>query len=132
VSAATPEIPGLTAVGPVVVLTGHAARVAAQGLLIAIRARRLSGYGIGHLDAIAAALVSASGHADGHISADADSVGVPDIPPTMPVEDAARALGLSKRQTRRLAPNLGGRLIGSRWLLDAQAVTEHIEGSRHG
>lgn len=125
-------VPGLTAVGPVVILTGPAARATAQAVLIAIRARRLSGYASGHLDSIAEALVTASGQPDGRIEPNADSVDVPDIPPTVPVEDAARTLGLSKRQTRRLARNLGGRLIGGRWLLDAQAVTEHAEGQQHG
>lgn len=124
----TTPVPGLTAVGPVVILTGPAARAAAQALLIAVRSRRVNGLPpSAHYDAITAALVSASGHGDGHPGAEADPVGMEQIP-TMPVEDAARALGLSKRQTRRLAPTLGGRLIGGRWLLDAQAVAEYAEG----
>lgn len=127
-----PTVPGLTTVGPVVILTGNAAQTAAQAVLIAIRARRLSGYSTTHLDTIASALMTASGHTATTLSTIADSVDVPDVPPTMPVPDAARFLGISKRQARRLAPGLGGRKVGGRWLLDPQAVTEHQEGQRNG
>ena len=34
-------------------------------------------------------------------------------------------LGLSPRQTRRIAKKLGGQIIGGRWLLDMQAIIEH-------
>ncbi|MFD6676062.1 hypothetical protein ACFWDA_17045 [Rhodococcus zopfii] len=43
--------------------------------------------------------------------------------------EAARMLGCSNRQARRLAPLLGGRIHAGRWLLDRDAVTEHIEGT---
>ena len=126
-----PPVPGLTVIGPVVILTGPAAHAAANAILIAVRTRSVNGLPRSqHYDAIAAALVSACGHADDRPSPITDSIGVPDIPPTVPISDAAKYLGLSKRQARRLAPNLGGRIIGGRWLLDAQAVTEHREG-RH-
>ena len=48
--------------------------------------------------------------------------------PTVTVEQAAKTLGLSRRQTRRLAAQLGGRIIAGRWLLDQQAIAEHLEG----
>jgi len=42
--------------------------------------------------------------------------------------EAARMLGCSNRQARRLAPLLGGRIHAGRWLLDRDAVTEHLNG----
>ena len=42
--------------------------------------------------------------------------------------EPAGLLGCSERKARRLAPQLGGRLTGGRWLLDRVAVTEHLEG----
>ena len=45
-------------------------------------------------------------------------------------DTAAHLLGCSSRQARRLAPALGGRLAGGRWLLDPHIVREHIEGTR--
>jgi hypothetical protein len=122
-------VPGLLAAGPVVVLTGPAARAAADALLIAIRSRRVNGLPrSAHYDAIAAALVSAAGQSDGRKTTAAQHERMEINPPTVPVPDAARDLGLSVRQTRRLAPKLGGRIVGGRWLLDAQAVAEHVNG----
>jgi hypothetical protein len=31
---------------------------------------------------------------------------------------------------QRIAPRLGGRMVGGRWLLDRRAVEEHRDGSR--
>jgi hypothetical protein len=42
---------------------------------------------------------------------------------------AAAMLGLSKRQTTRLAASLGGRLIGGRWLFSASAVHDYAKGA---
>lgn len=53
----------------------------------------------------------------------------PQTLPTLTVEQAAAMLGRSKRQTQRLAPRLGGRIVAGRWLLDEQAVRQHLEGS---
>lgn len=36
--------------------------------------------------------------------------------------EAAEVLSVSKRQVQRLAPNLGGRLAGGRWVFDRAAV----------
>ena len=46
----------------------------------------------------------------------------------VPSVEAAQLLGCSPRQARRLAPSLGGSQVGGRWLLDRQAITEHVEG----
>ena len=43
---------------------------------------------------------------------------------------AAELLGVSPRQVRRLAPGLGGHTIAGRLLLDAAAVSEHLEGRK--
>lgn len=48
----------------------------------------------------------------------------------MTTQAAAELLGCSERTARRLAPRLGGRLIGGHWLLDAQAVHQHKAGSQ--
>lgn len=122
---------GLTRVGGVVVISGTAARTLCEAVLIAERARRSSGLPVSRdystLAAELHAAVSASGQSDVRAVPDPD----PDVvEPTVPIEQAAAELGLSKRQTRRLAPVLGGRIVGGRWLLDQQAIREHIEGSR--
>lgn len=44
------------------------------------------------------------------------------------VAEAAELLGCSSRTARRLAPELGGRMVAGTWILDRQAVIEHIEG----
>lgn len=49
-------------------------------------------------------------------------------PDTVTTEQAATALAVSPRTVRRLAPKLGGQLVGGRWLLDRHALTEHLEG----
>lgn len=43
--------------------------------------------------------------------------------------EVAKRLGTSDRHVRRLAPKLGGYLVGGRWLIDEQAVQDHIQGS---
>jgi hypothetical protein len=48
--------------------------------------------------------------------------------PTVTVDHASRQLGLSPRQTRRLAPKLGGKLIDGRWRLDQAAIDDHLNG----
>lgn len=44
--------------------------------------------------------------------------------------EAATIIGLSKRQTTRLAQELDGEIIGGRWLFPLQAVAEYAEGRR--
>lgn len=68
-----------------------------------------------------AALVAAPGQSD---SPD-ESAGEPEY---MTTDEAAALLGISPRSVRRMASGLGGRIVGGRWLVDRQAVTEHKEG----
>lgn len=120
---------GLLRVGGVVVISGAAARTLCEAVLIAARARAHSGYPpSGDYATLATELhaaMSASGQSDVRDLPDPDPESVA---PTVPIEQAAAELGLSKRQTRRLAPDLGGRIVGGRWLLDAHAIRQHIEG----
>lgn len=86
------------------------------------RARRRNGLPPSVALARLAALLSPAGQAD-----------MPDETPGeadyMSTDEAAAALGCSPRQARRLAPLLGGRLVGGRWLVDRLAIAEHIEGA---
>lgn len=114
----------------VVVISGPALKAAADAVLIAIRSRRLSGlpHSKTHAD-LAAAFIQAAGAGQ----EDVPDVVVAETSPTVPIDEASKQLGLSKRQTRRLAEKLGGRVIGGRWLLDQAAITEHMEGrATHG
>jgi len=43
------------------------------------------------------------------------------------VPDAAAMLGLSIRQTTALAPKLGGRKAGKRWMLPVDVVLDEVE-----
>lgn len=52
----------------------------------------------------------------------------PREPEFMNTTATAAALGISERTARRLAPRLGGRLEGGRWLFDRLAVAEHAAG----
>lgn len=121
---------GLLIAGTAVVLTGEALNTTRQAVLIAVRSRRLNGLppSTGYaaiLDAINCAM-TAEGQTVSTASPSEDSV--PHDAPTVPLADAARRLGYSRRHARRLAPLLGGRKVAGRWLVDAQAVTEHTEG----
>jgi hypothetical protein len=131
VNAGTNEVPGLLVAGGVVVLSGEAARATAEAMLIAVRSRRVNGVPRSRTyDILAAALVAAAGHVDVRTEPQIAELSVRH--PSVSVEDAAPRLGLSERQTRRLAPKLGGQKIGGRWFLDDQAIREHIEGSHRG
>lgn len=122
--------PGLNRVGGVVVLTGPALRTCLQAALIAVKHHHLTGLPRGpyeHLARELHAALSAPGHTD-----------VPPAPvrhpepvqhPSVPIDQAAARLGLSRRQARRLAPRLGGRLVGGRWLLDDAALQEHLDAN---
>ena len=120
---------GLNRVGGVVIIHGTAARALCEAVLIAERARRSSGLPLSRDYATIVAELHAAMSATGQ----SDVRSVPDpkndvVQPTVPIEQAAKELGISKRQVRRLAPDLGGRIVGGRWLLDQQAIREHIEG----
>ena len=117
--------------GTAVVLTGEWLESALQAVLIAARARSRNGLpNSGSHLALAQALnaaMSARGHSDGRVTEDWEDHPQQE-PPTVTVAEAARQLGLSERQTRRRAPQLGGKRIGGVWLLDQDAVNEHREG----
>lgn len=119
---------GVTRVGAVVVLTGPALRAALECAIIAIRHRRLSGLATATYEDLAAELHAAL-TAAGHPAVPTPPAVHPELvsTPALPIPDAAALLGLSARQTRRLAPQLGGKLIGGRWLVDEVAVREHQE-----
>lgn len=123
---------GLLVVGGVVVLSGDALKTARACVRIAILARQRSGYTTGTYEALAAQLgaaMSAAGQSDVRPSAVCDAAPV-QLTPDMPLAEAAAELGLCDRQTRRLAPRLGGQKISGRWFFDRSAVREHIEGSK--
>ena len=125
-----PPVPGLTVVGGVIVMTGPVLRTALDAVLIAGRSRRLSGLpDSSAYTGLAEALLraSAAGHSDVPEPAPAQCF---PVEPTVLIEEAADMLKLSRRQTRRIAGKLGGRIIRGQWLLDQTAITEHIEG-RH-
>ncbi|MGD7707008.1 helix-turn-helix domain-containing protein [Microlunatus sp. Y2014] len=107
-----------------VVLTGRAIDAARYAVSLAQRARA----GAGLPPSAALAILHST----------LTPPGQPDTGPDGPVhtedmitsDDAARLIGCSPRTARRLAPQLGGRLTGGRWLLDRQAVIEHLQGSQ--
>ncbi|KAA1243112.1 helix-turn-helix domain-containing protein [Mycobacterium simiae] len=122
---------GLTVInGCAVILSGHMLRVARDAVLIAERARRANGLPTSRAyQELAQALNAAlSVTRQNDVAQSAVLQHYPQTTPTVTVEQAAAALGLSRRQTQRLAPRLGGRLIGGRWLVDEQALREHLEG----
>lgn len=105
-----------------VLLDGPALDVARYAVTVAQRARARNGLPPSRALAGLADVLSPAGQAD-----------TPDEAPgeadDMTTAEAAELLGVSRRTARRLAPALGGRLVGGRWLLDRQAVTEHLEGA---
>lgn len=61
----------------------------------------------------------------GHGASPTEPVGEPELVTT---REAAELLRVSVRTVRRLAPGLGGRIVGGRLLLDRQAINEHTQG----
>jgi hypothetical protein len=116
--------------GTAVILTGDWLQTTLQAVLIAARTRRHNGLPTTSADtALAEALaqaVAANGHED--VREPPVLQHYPQTQPTVTVEDGARQLGLSRRQARRLAPKLGGKLIGGQWRLDQHAIDEHLNG----
>jgi hypothetical protein len=123
-------MPGLLRVGGVVILTGPALRSALECAFITVKHRGLSGLPNQRYEALARELhtaVSAAGQSDVPKPAACEPVSV--VQPTVPISEAATRLGISSRQTRRLAPRLAGQIVGGRWLVDEVALREH-EGGR--
>lgn len=106
-----------------VLLTGTALDVARYACDVAQRARARNGLPPSRDLARLADALAAPGQTD---SAD-EPAGQGDYVTT---DQAADLLHCSPRTARRLAPALGGRLVGGRWLLDRQAVAEHKEGTQ--
>lgn len=120
---------GLLRVGPVVVLSGPALKAARDSALIAAKHRKRSGIPYQHYVALACEFgeaMAAAGHSDVRSPAISKAVAVEQ--PTMPLDETAARLGISRRQARRLAPQLGGRKIAGHWFVDEAALDEHIEG----
>lgn len=109
-----------------VLLTGRSLDAARYAVRLAQDARRRNGLppsaALAELAGAVADAVAAPGHTDtpqgGPVEAD-----------LVNIEHAAAALGCSTRTARRLAPTLGGRKTGGVWLLDRQAILEHVRGS---
>ena len=125
--------PGLVVVGNVVVLSGDWLHLALKDAALATKYRRRDGVPetpqhreyVQRLSSAMTASVAVGGQSD-----IANPVAVEHYPQQnfTTVEEAAKMLGLSRRQTRRLALKLGGRICAGRWLLDLDAVNEHLEG----
>ena len=120
--------------GTAVVLTDEWLVIARQAVLIADAARRRNG--LPHSTkyiALAEAFTTALSMSDNRHSDVDDLANLQDYPQTITtvtIAEAAKQLGLCERQTLRYAPQLGGRKIGGRWLLDQGAIDEHLEGKK--
>ena len=125
--------PGLMRAGSAVIVTGPMLEVALRAVAIAARDRRRNGVpaspAYDALSSALAAAVAASGHDDDRAKA-VVQLCIYDRP-TVTIDAAAQRLRLSRRQARRLAPKLGGRLLGGRWLLDDDAIREYLERQQH-
>lgn len=110
----------------VYLLQGDAVAALRFAVRAAVAGRHRNGLRVPPDLAALAAAVSGAGRSDA----------IPDAVPNdeerqwITTKEAAQMLECSDRQTRRLAPGLGGRLTGGRWLIDRHAVTEHLEGRR--
>jgi hypothetical protein len=102
-------------------LTGTALEACRYAVAVAQRARARNGLPPSTQLAQLGEALAAAGQTD----SPAEPAGQPD---NVTTSEAAALLGCSERKARRLAPQLGGRLTGGRWLLDRVAVTEHLEG----
>lgn len=125
----TPSDSGLLRAGEVVVLSGSALKDARDCALIAAKQRKLSGLPYQTYEVLACELhaaMAAAGHSD--VRLPAISHDVPMSKPTVPLVEAAARQGISLRQARRRAPQLGGQQIGGRWFVDEIALRQHIEG----
>lgn len=108
----------------VLLLTGDSITAVRYAVRVAIAARHRNGLPVHPLLAELAASVTEPGRTDTEPAPTQQ-----DHTEMIDTREAARMLGCSNRQARRLAPLLGGRIIAGRWLLDRDAVTEHIQGT---
>lgn len=110
-----------------VLLTGSALDAARFCVEVAQRARRRNGLPPSVAIARLAAALAPTGLGD----APQTEVEHPEggaVQEVVSTREAAELLGCSPRQARRLAPLLGGRLIGGRLALDRQCILDHLEG----
>ncbi len=120
-----PRTPDVLTLGGSVVISGSAAKAAMWAVLVAKRERQRSG--LPHskaLDDIGTALLAAMGQRDVPEPVPESSY---EQQPDVSIEHAAQILGLSRRQTRRMATELGGMIIAGRWMLDRQSIIERKE-----
>jgi len=120
------SVPPVARIRDGVLLTGRALELTVFAIDAAQRYR--AHQGLAPLPALnqLRALMSPPGQADML----EESSGQAEVVARISTRDAAALLGCSERHVRRLAPMVGGELVGGRWLLDRQAVLEHIGGSR--
>jgi hypothetical protein len=115
--------------GAAVILTGDFLITTKQALLTANRTRRINGLPESTANhALIEALTQAMAACGQLDVPEPQGLQHVQIEPTVTIRDAARHLQLSERQTRRLAPKLGGKLKNGMWLLDQAAIDEHLRG----
>lgn len=126
----TTQSQGPLVAGTAVILTGEWVDAALQAVLIAARSRDRNGLRNSDAHLALAKALAAAMSANGHLAVHKPEVAqhYPQLVPTVTIEAAAQQLNLSPRQIRRLAPKLGGKKIGGRWLLDEEAIDEHRKG----
>jgi hypothetical protein len=127
-----PQQPDVIVIGSAVIISGNMLTTALRAVALADRTRRLNGMPDSGSNAALAQALRAAMAAGGQSDVPKTPIlhRVPQQHPTVTIEEAAHRLGLSRRQTRRLAPRLGGTMIAGRWLLDDDAIAEHIGGQR--
>ncbi len=109
-----------------VLLTGPAIGAVLYAVEVAQRARSRNGLPPSTALAGLRAALAPGGHADGQT----ESAEQHEAMLECSTETAAAMLRCSPRTARRLAPALGGRLVGGRWVFDSQAVNDHIAGRK--
>jgi len=116
--------------GAAVILTGDWLKTTLQDVKIATRTRRFNGLPVkaANTALIEALTLAMAARGQSDVPEPQGLQHYPQQAPTVTIDDAARQLGLSPRQTRRLAPKLGGQIIGGQWRLDQDAINEHIGG----
>ena len=107
-----------------VLLSGSAIDAVLYAVDVAQRARSRNGLPPSTMLAALREALSPTGQAD-ILPEPAEECGSRD---RVPSAEAAQLLRCSPRQARRLAPTLGGERVGGRWVIDRQAITEHMEG----
>ena len=106
-----------------VLLTGPSIQAVLYAVEVAQRARARNGLPPSRALVALAAAVSPPGQVDIAVEPTGQSEEVT-------TAQAASMLDCSARTARRKAPQLGGRLVGGRWLFDRQAVADHNEGDQ--